>query len=196
MMMQATGIGWSNPVLPTTHAAKILLVGEACAGKSTLMTRLCTGQFNPKRCLTVGIDFQTKEVPVGPTRLKLIFWDVAGQERFISLRPGFYRGAQAVALVYDLTDRDSFERLAAWYEEVHYYLPATPKLLVGNKLDLAATAQAMDREEIQHLARRWALPTYETSCATGQGMFELLRGLSSSVVRSIVQAATTRVPAA
>lgn len=172
---------------PIRRPAKVLLVGEACAGKSTIVSRICTGQFNSARSVTVGVDFQVKEVSLGPAVLKLIFWDVAGQERFVSLRSGFYRGGQAVALVYDLTNRTSFDRLRTWVAEVQYYLPGVPKVLVGNKLDLATVARAVSREEADSFAQAHGLYAYETSCATGQGVGELLRGLSCSVVRHLAR---------
>jgi Ras-related protein Rab-18 len=90
---------------------------------------------------------------IGSKKIKMTIWDTAGQERFRTLTSSYYRGAQGIMLVYDVTRRDSFENLSKWLEEVEMYHPGrgrdVVKLLVGNKVDC-------DRVVTQEEAEAWA----------------------------------------
>ncbi len=158
--------------LPTL---KVVIAGDGNVGKTSLIRRWCEGKFAASRVMTIGVDFQTKvvELPSGPVKLSI--WDVAGQDRFQSLRSGFYRGSRAVALVYDVTESASLTNLARWREEINKAVSRSKYIVVGNKTDLP-------RAVPPDLARRFAdeigAPYVETSAASGQGVPEMFEALA------------------
>jgi len=156
-------------------AMKITLGGEGNVGKSTLIRRLCTGKFEAARIMTIGVDFHLYDIQQDSQKTRLIVWDVSGQEQFEFTRRAFYRGSKAVGLVYDVSERQSFERLADWYDEIRSMLPRVPLVVVGNKIDLA---RQVSTEEGRQLASRWGVPFFETSCVTGEGVQDVFLALA------------------
>ncbi|AYU82173.1 small GTP-binding protein Rab18 [Leishmania donovani] len=128
---------------------KVLLIGDSGVGKSSLLLSFTTGAFDENISSTIGIDFKVKKVDVvdahtgGKTTVNLQLWDTAGQERFRTLTSSYYRGAQAVVLVYDVNDPQSFHGLKKWLDEANSYCRRDEAesssmvfLLIGNKTDL------------------------------------------------------------
>uniref|UniRef100_A0A287CVE3 Ras-related protein Rab-18-like n=1 Tax=Ictidomys tridecemlineatus TaxID=43179 RepID=A0A287CVE3_ICTTR len=109
-------------MLPTL---KILIIVEYGVGKSSLTLRFTDNTFDPKLAAKIGVDFKVKNI------------DTAGQERFRTLTPSYYRGAQGVILVYDVTKRDTFVKLDYWLNELETYCTRNDivNMLVGNKID-------------------------------------------------------------
>ena len=107
----------------STIRYKVAIVGAGGVGKTTLLRRYATGKFQESRIMTIGVDFQTIEVDLKGQPIKLTVWDLAGQERFASFRDSFYKGARAVALVFDVHDRGSLDDLPHWLEETQRVVP-------------------------------------------------------------------------
>ena len=163
---------------PSLTTLKVVIAGDGNVGKTSLIRRWCEGKFEASRVMTIGVDFQTKVVDLPEGAVKLSIWDVAGQERFQSLRPGFYRGSRAVALVYDVTNEVSLANLAQWQAEIGKAAARVKYLVVGNKIDLPRAAPA---ESAQRFAEQLGAPYVETSAATGEGvplLFEALARLA------------------
>lgn len=121
------------------YTFKILLVGDSGVGKSSLLLRFATGGFE-ELVPTIGVDFKAKVVHQGGKTVKLTIWDTAGQERFRTLTSSYYRGAQGIILVYDVTRAETFDSLAdIWLREVDMYntVDECIKMVVANKTDLA-----------------------------------------------------------
>ncbi|GFR23752.1 ras-related protein Rab-18 [Trichonephila clavata] len=116
---------------------KILIIGESDVGKSSLLLRFTDDVFDPGLAATIGVDFKVKTVSVDGNKAKLAIWDTAGSERFRTLTPSYYRGAQGAILVYDVSNRQSFQKLDQWLYELETYSTRTNivKMLVGNKID-------------------------------------------------------------
>ena len=115
---------------------KVLVVGEAGVGKSSLMLSFTDEKFRPDILPTVGLDFRVKVVEQAGYSVKLSIWDTAGQERFKNISSAYYRGAQGVILVYDITDRRTFNNLDLWLAELEKYGgEKMVKVVVGNKRD-------------------------------------------------------------
>lgn len=96
---------------------KVLLVGDAGVGKSSLLLRFTDGSFDERIQSTIGVDFKVKYMEENGKRLKVTLWDTAGQERFRTLTGAYYRGCDAVVLVYDVNRRESMDNLKVWMEE-------------------------------------------------------------------------------
>ena len=116
---------------------KILLIGDSGVGKSSIMTRYIDGHFSETFISTIGVDFKIRNVEVEGKNIKLQVWDCAGQERFRSITSSYYRGAHGVLLVYDITDRSTFESLNHWYDEVDKLCNFSSEIfIIGNKSDM------------------------------------------------------------
>ena len=119
---------------------KLLLIGDSGTGKSSILLRFTddTWLHPDEVSATIGVDFKVKVVEVEDKRYKLTIWDTAGQERFRTLTSSYYRGAQGVVLVYDVSNRASFEHLQLWFAELETYASSKEviKIIVGMLLSL------------------------------------------------------------
>ncbi|XP_066995081.2 ras-related protein Rab-43 isoform X1 [Anabrus simplex] len=116
---------------------KIVLIGDCGTGKTCVVQRFKSGTFVERHGNTIGVDFSMKTVTVDGKKVKLQIWDTAGQERFRTITQSYYRSANGVIIVYDITKRSSFLSLQRWIEEVRRYTASNVMLvLVGNKCDL------------------------------------------------------------
>jgi Ras-related protein Rab-18 len=150
-----------------------------------MLLRFTDDSFDEHIQSTIGVDFKVKHLDVSNKRIKLTIWDTAGQERFRTLTSSYYRGAQGVVMVYDVTRRDSFENLEQWLKEVKLYTPnngeGVIKLLVGNKIDLEK--KVVQREEAEAWARSQGMLFLEASAKTRSGIKQCFM----EIVRKIVE---------
>ena len=167
--------------MPTIPVLKVLIVGNGTVGKTSLVRRYCEGSFTSSRIATIGVDFQTKLVDLPSGQVKLSIWDLAGQERFAVMRPGFYKGGRSAALVFDVTAPQTLEDLPRWREELVGVVPNVPSIVIGNKIDLE---RKVDPAQGRAFAESIGAPYVETSAATGEGVgqfFEMLARLAYGV---------------
>ncbi|GIM15586.1 hypothetical protein Vretimale_18322 [Volvox reticuliferus] len=143
---------------------KLLLVGDSGVGKSCLLLRFTDDMFTSSFITTIGIDFKIKKVDVDGKIVKLQIWDTAGQERFRTITSAYYRGAQGIILVYDITDEASFNNVRNWMRNIEQHASDNVnKILVGNKLDLAEEKRVVSTARGQALADEFGFRFYETS---------------------------------
>lgn len=150
--------------------------------QSSMLIRFTDDAFDEHIQSTIGVDFKVKHLELNNKRIKLTVWDTAGQERFRTLTSSYYRGAQGVVMVYDVTRRDSFDNLEHWLKEVKLYSPnngeGVVKLLVGNKIDLPDSdgdgeyTRQVDRHEAEEWARNQGMLFLEASAKTKTGVQE------------------------
>lgn len=115
---------------------KIVLLGEGRVGKTSLLSRYVRHAFNEREASTQNASYLEKRVAVDGRQVVLSIWDTAGQERFHSLAPIYYRGADGALLVYDVTDAESFRRMAQWERELRAAGCSPAIVIAGNKVDL------------------------------------------------------------
>lgn len=121
-----------------SSSVKLVLLGEAAVGKSSLVLRFVNDDFQENKEPTIGAAFLTQKCSLPTRTIKFEIWDTAGQERFASLAPMYYRNAQAALVVYDLTKPSSLTKAKHWVAELQRQAsPGIVIALVGNKLDLA-----------------------------------------------------------
>ena len=148
---------------------KIVVVGDSSVGKTAIIRKFALGSFDTQICPTVGADFTMKRFLSGDQNTKLSIWDTAGQERFRCLIPAFYRRAQGTVLVYDVSNRRSFDHLDDWLLEIEQYTTEKHvKMLVANKVDFLDIA--VSQEEGKAFARRHKMLFVETSAKTGENI--------------------------
>ncbi|KAJ0060285.1 hypothetical protein NL108_007789 [Boleophthalmus pectinirostris] len=146
---------------------KVMLVGDSGVGKTCLLVRFKDGAFLAGSFIsTVGIDFRNKVLTIDAVKVKLQIWDTAGQERFRSVTHAYYRDAHALLLLYDVTNKRSFDNIRAWLTEIHEYAQQdVVVMLLGNKAD--SSHRAVKREEGERLAKEFGVPFMETSAKSG-----------------------------
>jgi len=170
--------------LPYDYLFKILIIGDASVGKSSILLRFTDDTFDEHIQSTIGVDFKVKHIEVEGKRVKCTVWDTAGQERFRTLTSSYYRGAHACILVYDVTRMDSFENLEQWLKEVQMYSPGNGegivKLLVGNKCDLE---RKVPKERADDWARSQGMMFLEASAKTRLG----IRQVFMEVVKKMLE---------
>ncbi|KAK7843368.1 ras-related protein rhn1 [Quercus suber] len=127
----------TTTIAHNTHNAKLVLLGDMGAGKSSLVLRFVKGQFLEFQESTIGAAFFSQTLAVNDATLKFEIWDTAGQERYHSLAPMYYRGAAAAIIVYDITNAESYARAKKWVQELQKQgNPTMVMALAGNKTDL------------------------------------------------------------
>ncbi|XP_007893039.1 ras-related protein Rab-39B [Callorhinchus milii] len=144
---------------------RIIVVGDSTVGKSSLLKRFTDDSFNEVSDPTVGVDFYARLVEVEPgCNIKLQLWDTAGQERFRSITRSYYRNSVGGFLLFDLTNRKSFENITEWLNEIneHVFPNKTIFVLLGHKCDLTDDRE-VTREEVEKLAEGLGLEYLETS---------------------------------
>ncbi|KAL5546060.1 hypothetical protein UlMin_005747 [Ulmus minor] len=162
---------------------KIVLIGDTGVGKSSLVVGFISNSAD-NLAPTIGVDFKIKQLTVGGKRLKLTIWDTAGQERFRTLTSSYYRGAQGIILVYDVTRRDTFTSLSdVWIKEVELYSTNQNcvKMLVGNKVD-RESERAVSREEGMALAKGLGSMFLECSAKTRENVEKCFEELSLKII--------------
>ncbi|MHA1698653.1 MAG: GTP-binding protein [Promethearchaeota archaeon] len=159
---------------------KVIVLGDGGCGKTALTVRFAQGFFQESYKMTVGVDFSVKLIDVGDTRVKLQIWDTGGQERFSFVRPLYYRGAMGALLVFDVTNRESFDHLPNWIEELEANTEKVPYVLVGNKIDLP---RVVSSKEAIEFAKQFNIKYYyETSAKTGEEVGDCFLGLAYEMI--------------
>ena len=116
---------------------KVLLLGNINVGKSALVIRFVDDIWNDNFVPINGVDFRLKKLEIDKKRIKMQIWDNQGQERFKTVLPHYYRGVHGILLVYDVTEKDSFNNLNFWLMEIEKNANKNVlKVLIGNKTDL------------------------------------------------------------
>ncbi|KAL8771989.1 MAG: hypothetical protein Q9209_002654 [Squamulea sp. 1 TL-2023] len=123
-----------------SSSVKLVLLGEAAVGKSSLVLRFVNNDFQENKEPTIGAAFLTQKCNLPHRTIKFEIWDTAGQERFASLAPMYYRNAQSALVVYDITKPTSLVKARHWVAELQRQAsPGIVIALVGNKLDLSTS---------------------------------------------------------
>ncbi|XP_019874132.1 ras-related protein Rab-9A [Aethina tumida] len=143
---------------------KVVILGDGGVGKSCLMNRFVSNQFDEHSFHTIGVEFLNKDIEINGDTYTLQIWDTAGQERFKTLRTPFYRGSDICMLTYSIDDKMSFKNLQMWKNEFLYYADVKentqfPFIVIGNKSDVTS-----DREVSQLEMETWCNENGITSC--------------------------------
>lgn len=177
------GGGGATPATKTCQF-KLVLLGESSVGKSSLVLRFVKGQFHEFQESTIGAAFLTQTVQIDDTTVKFEIWDTAGQERYHSLAPMYYRGAQAAIVVYDISNKETFQKAQNWVKELQRQ--ASPNIVIalaGNKLDLA-NKRAVSYEEAKQYADEHSLLFMETSAKTAANVMDIFTSIAKKLPKT------------
>uniref|UniRef100_A0A8C3TNH5 Calcium release activated channel regulator 2A n=1 Tax=Catharus ustulatus TaxID=91951 RepID=A0A8C3TNH5_CATUS len=146
---------------------KIIFVGNSSVGKTSFLRRFCEDRFFPGTSATVGVDYNVRTVTVDHTQVALQLWDTAGQERYRSITKQFFRKADGVIVMYDITAKDTFTAVKQWLISIEEATGENvPVLLLGNKTDNEKERE-VPMGMADHLAKDYNLIFYECSAYSG-----------------------------
>ena len=164
---------------------KYIIIGDAAVGKSNLLLRYTHGQFKPEYQLTIGVEFGAKNISILNKTYRIQIWDTAGQENFRSITRAYYKNSACALVVYDISNRESFDNISSWIEDCKSQSPQTIfMVLVGNKNDLE-DKRAVTFEEGQELAEKNKMMFFETSAKTGKNVDEIFFRSAENIAKKI-----------
>ena len=153
-----------NSISVTRH--KIIFVGDACTGKTSIINRIIDNPFNDTYEVSIGIDFMSKNIRFRGQNIKIQIWDSAGQEKYKGLIPSYVRNSSIVFIVYDVANRDTFNNVENWISFVKN-IEKTTLILCGNKVDLS---REVETKEGQELASKEGILFFECSAKTNENI--------------------------
>ena len=160
--------------LKTDLTIKIIVLGSSEVGKTCILNRYFNNEFKENSLSTIGIDFQTKFFKFEDKKIKANYTDTAGQEKFRAISVNYLKGTNGVILVFDLTNKESFDLLDTWMDELkNNNKMDISKVLIGNKADLADKIE-VPKEEIENFTKIVKCDYFECSAKTGQNVNEAL----------------------
>lgn len=143
---------------------KIIIVGDSGIGKSSLINMYCDGNFTDSYISTIGVDFKLKNIDITNKKYRLKVWDTAGQERFRTITSIYYRGANIVMLMFDLTNKNTFDGLNKWIQEIKHQMENDNYeiVLIGNKCEDIKTRE-IEINKIHSFAEHHGMDYFEVS---------------------------------
>ncbi len=155
---------------------KITVIGDGQVGKTSLIQKFTKGSFKKDYIKTIGAQFSIYDKEINGDMIRLLFWDIAGQDDFNFLRPYFYRDSLAAILVFSLEEnqmgKNSFNHIPNWYEDVIQFCGKIPIVIFANKVDLV-DEDKIEHFRIQEIANKYNfLGYYLTSAKTGYGVID------------------------
>ena len=163
---------------------QLLIIGDSTVGKTSIITRFANGTFNSNYLATVGLDNFTKDEIIDNKTIRIKIWDTAGQERYKSLTKGFFRNAEGVMLVYDVTNLETYENLKYWMQSIKNNLGNSiddiPIIIIGNKID--CQEREVSVEEAENFWKEQGFSYFETSAKTGENIEKTIKFLVKRVI--------------
>ncbi|GMI09168.1 hypothetical protein TrLO_g12374 [Triparma laevis f. longispina] len=161
---------------------KLVLIGDSGVGKSCLLLRFADDAFTESYISTIGVDFRFRTVKIDRKTVKLQIWDTAGQERFRTITSAYYRGADGIIMVYDVTSSESFDHVSDWLSEVNRYASeGTCKLLVGNKSDRSDAIPSL-KDSAKAFSDDLGIPFLETSAKSAENVEEAFLTMAGELI--------------
>lgn len=166
---------------------KITVIGDGRVGKTTLIRKFTQGSFKKDYVKTIGAQFSVFDKDIEGDKVRLIFWDIAGQDTFHFLRPSFFNNSKGAIIVYSLEDNkaglESFKHISTWDKDIRKFCGDIPVILFGNKLDLIDENKLDDSAIKEVVEKNNYLGYYMTSAKTGKGVITAFNTLIEYLYR-------------
>ena len=162
---------------------KILTLGETTVGKTSLLNKFTENTFSKTQFATIGIDFKLKKININGKTIELKIWDTAGQERYRNLTKQYYKGADGILLIFDLTKKETFLKINDWIDQLnsHFNQDEISIILIGNKKDLSD--REISYEEGNQRGKELNILYFETSAKTGENVNEAFNSLTNEILK-------------
>jgi len=166
---------------PRKFRYKVTIIGDGRVGKTSLIKKYTEGSFKKEYIKTLGAQFYAYETEINRDKIRLLFWDIAGQDKFHFLRPNFFKNSKAAIIVYCLEEnklgRESLNHITDWYNVITKYCGKIPIVLFANKVDLVDDNK-IDKSFIQDIVNKNSfLGYYITSAKTGKGVTDAFNAI-------------------
>ena len=177
---------------------KLVIIGDSGVGKSNFLFKYVEGQFSELHVATVGFDYKSKIVtlPESKKKVKLQIWDTAGQEKYMSVNKNLFQRVQGIILMYDITQRETFERLNIWLNIIKQMTNDIPIILVGNKLDEEnnpENGRIVEYNEGKAFAKENEFPFLEASGLNGTNVEKVFNTISELIIQHLQQDRTISI---
>ena len=173
---------------------KITVTGDGAVGKSSLIQKFTNGIFNKDYKKTIGAQFSAFDKKIDGDKIKLLFWDIAGQDDFNFLRPTFFKNSVAAIIVYSLEEnelgKESFTHLQNWYNDIKKYCGDIPVVIFGNKVDLLDEKNFNKSEILEFIKENDLLGYYVTSAKTGKGVINAFNAIINELYNKFKELST------
>ena len=175
----------SAPGTNFNYLLKYIIIGDSAVGKSNILLRYIHDKFNEEFQSTIGVEFGAKNLKIEDKIYRIQIWDTAGQENFRSITRAYYKNSVCAFVVYDITNKNSFQNIKSWIEDCKKQSPKTVLLiLVGNKVDLEDKRQ-VTYEEGSIFAEKNGMLFFETSAKNGKNIEEIFIKSSYEIAKKI-----------
>lgn len=161
---------------------KILTIGDSSVGKTSILYYYNNKKFPQNQLATIGIDLVKKDIEIQNKVVRLQIWDSAGQERFRSITKNYYRNANGILLVFDMSDFSTFNKIGRWLEDIKFETENIPILLVGNKKDLVHSDLEEKLRIFTEEAKNNNIKFYAVSAKEGTNIDELFEDLTLKMI--------------
>ena len=162
------------------------MLGDVAVGKTSIVTRFVDNEFKSTYHCTVGVEYKVKSLKLDPyTNVNLKIWDTCGEEKYRTITRQYYRDTNGVVLVFDLTNKNSFDKLSVWLNDIKEYgSNDTCIILVGNKSDVQDRKLSLF-EEGKKLAMNYKMPYIEVSAKTGTNVLAMFENITKKMIDNI-----------
>ena len=164
---------------------QLLVIGDSTVGKTSILARYTNDIFNANYLATIGLDNFTKDEFINNKTVRIKIWDTAGAEKFHSLAKGFFRNAQGIMVVYDVTNIETFENVKYWTQSIKTHMgndiDKIAVIIIGNKID--CKEREVNRQEAYIYCSELGYPYFETSAKTGENINETIHFLVKEVLK-------------
>ena len=168
---------------------KLLLIGNTYVGKTMIVQKFIDNSFSKSTVSTIGVDLQSKIIDINGKKVKYLIWDTAGEDRMKTMTYSYYRGCHVILVVFDVTEKKSFESVSKWVECIDKFAKSNVlRFLVGNKTDLD-DKRVVTTEEGKKLAESYGLKYYEISALKITGLLEMFEDVAKEYVEIYEQKA-------
>ena len=171
--------------LSYSYLLKYIIIGDSAVGKSNILLRYAHEKFNEDYQATIGVEFGAKNVEINNEKYRIQIWDTAGQENFKSITRAYYKNSVCAIIVYDITNRESFNNINTWIDDCKSQSPKTVFfVLVGNKIDLE-NERKVDYNEGLNFAKENQMFFFECSAKTGKNVEDIFYKSAEHIAEKI-----------
>ena len=161
---------------------KILLIGDSSVGKTSILLKYIDDKFSDNYISTIGIEYKIKTLTINGKKVLLRIWDTSGQERYRSITQNFYRNANGILFIFDITNKESFDNIKNWLiDSDSCEDDSVTKILVGNKIDINEDRK-VDDDQIKKYADKKGMKYFVTSAKEGTNIDLIFRKLAELIL--------------